>query len=96
MRPDIFPSALENLIRDVREFSNEYQLIVPRMGSGKRLKIKIEPARTDIHGETMERAVRKFVETVKYRITITPDVEIVETGKLPRFELKAKRLIRED
>jgi phenylacetate-coenzyme A ligase PaaK-like adenylate-forming protein len=43
----------------------------------------------------MAQAVEKFIETVKYRITITPDVEIAEIGKLPRFELKAKRLIRE-
>ena len=45
--------------------------------------------------ETMDAAVRAFVEKFKYRITVTPDVEIVEPGKLPRFELKAKRLIRE-
>jgi phenylacetate-coenzyme A ligase PaaK-like adenylate-forming protein len=42
----------------------------------------------------MTRAVEKFSETVKYRITITPDVEIAGIGELPRFELKAKRLIR--
>ena len=43
----------------------------------------------------MAQAVNKFIETVKYRITITPVVEIVGIGELPRFELKAKRLIRE-
>jgi phenylacetate-coenzyme A ligase PaaK-like adenylate-forming protein len=43
----------------------------------------------------MARAVEKFIETIKYRITITPDVEITQIGELPRFELKAKRLIRE-
>jgi phenylacetate-CoA ligase len=62
---NVFPSAIENLIRQVPEFSNEYQIVIPKMGSGH-----------------------------KYRITITPDVEIVGVGELPRFELKAKRLIR--
>jgi len=93
---NIFPSAIENLIREVPEFSNEYQIVVPKMGKGRHLKIRVEPDRSDISKESMEDAVNKFVETFKYRITVTPDVEIVEVGKLPRFELKAKRLIREE
>jgi phenylacetate-CoA ligase len=92
---NIFPSAVENLIREVPEFSNEYQIVVPRMGSGKRLKIRVEPERAEIDNLQMQQAVKKFIETVKYRITITPEVEIAEIGELPRFELKAKRLIRE-
>jgi len=92
---NIFPSGIENLIREVPEFSNEYQLVVPGAGSGKHLKIRVEPATDRISNENTEEAVKKFIETVKYRITITPDVEIVEMGKLPRFELKAKRVIRE-
>ncbi|NQU14038.1 MAG: hypothetical protein HQ561_07810 [Desulfobacteraceae bacterium] len=43
----------------------------------------------------MGEAVQRFMENVKYRITVTPEVEIAEIGELPRFELKAKRLIRE-
>jgi len=93
---NIFPSAMENLVRQVPEFSKEYQLVIPRMGSGKRLKIRVEPAGPHISSENMDHAVRKFVQNVKHRITLTPEVEIVETGKLPRFELKAKRVIREE
>ena len=92
---NIFPSAIENLIRQVAEFSNEYQIVVPKIGSGKHIKIRIEPATMDVPGERMQQAVKQFIQTFKYRITVTPDVEIVEIGKLPRFELKAKRLIRE-
>ena len=93
---NIFPSAIENFIRDVPEFSNEYQIIIPKIGSGKHLKIRVEPATADIPKERIMQAVKKFTETFKYKITITPDVEVVEIGELPRFELKAKRLIRED
>lgn len=93
---NIFPSAIENLIREVKEFSNEYQLIVPKMGSGKHLKVRVEPAGADISGEKIEEAVQRFIQNVKYRITVTPEVEIAGIEELPRFELKAKRLIRED
>jgi phenylacetate-CoA ligase len=92
---NIFPSAIENLIREVPEFSNEYQIVVPAMGSGKHIKIRVEPDTAEIDNLSMQQAVKKFIENVKYRITITPDVEITEIGELPRFELKAKRLIRE-
>ncbi|MFH1243619.1 MAG: AMP-binding protein [Pseudomonadota bacterium] len=93
---NIFPSAIENLIRDMEEFSNEYQLVVPKMGSGRHLKVRVEPATSEISKDRMEQAVRRFIETVKYQITVTPDVEIVEIGELPRFELKAKRVVREE
>jgi phenylacetate-CoA ligase len=91
---NVFPSAIENLIRQVPEFSNEYQIVIPKMGSGQHIIIRIEPETAEIADQQMAQAVKKFIETVKYRITITPDVEIVGVGELPRFELKAKRLIR--
>ncbi|MBC8176452.1 MAG: phenylacetate--CoA ligase family protein [Desulfobacteraceae bacterium] len=92
---NIFPSGIENLIRQKAEFSSEYQIVVPRLGSGKRMKIRVEPASDQISETEMSQAVQEFIETFKYRITVTPDVEIAKVGELPRFELKAKRLIRE-
>ncbi|WP_051184962.1 phenylacetate--CoA ligase family protein [Desulfatiglans anilini] len=92
---NVFPSAIENLIREVEVFSNEYQIVVPRMGSGKRIRIRVEPASEDVSAEKLERAVRDFIEHFKYMVTFTPEVEIVGVGELPRFELKAKRVIRE-
>jgi phenylacetate-coenzyme A ligase PaaK-like adenylate-forming protein len=59
------------------------------------MKIRVEPASDQISKGDMDRAVQQFIETFKYRITVTPDVEIAKVGELPRFELKAKRLIRE-
>jgi phenylacetate-CoA ligase len=92
---NIFPSAIENLIRQVPEFSSEYQIIVPRIGTGKHMKIRVEPASADLSAEKIAETVEKFIKNFRYRITVTPDVEVAEVGELPRFELKAKRLIRE-
>ena len=91
---NIFPSAVENLIREVPEFSNEYQILVPAVGSGKRLVIRVEPADPGVPRARLDRAMERFVETFKYRITVTPEVEIAEPGALPRFEHKARRVIR--
>jgi phenylacetate-CoA ligase len=91
---NIFPSAVENLIRDVEEFSNEYQIVVPKPGSGRHMKIRVEPANKEIPRERIEQVVQQFIEKFRYLITVTPEVEVVQVGELPRFELKAKRLIR--
>ncbi|RPJ02375.1 MAG: phenylacetate--CoA ligase, partial [Deltaproteobacteria bacterium] len=91
---NIFPSAIENFIRETKEFSNEYQLCVPKMGSGEHLTIRIEPVSPDMPPEEMERAVKAFKETIKFRIGITASLEVKEAGSLPRFEGKARRVIR--
>lgn len=93
---NIFPSALENFIRAVDVFSTEYQIVVPKKGSGKRLKIRVEPKEEGIPLEEMNKKIAMFVSEVKYHIGITPEVEVVRIGELPRFEHKAKRIIKEE
>ncbi len=92
---NIFPSAIENFVRGTKEFSNEYQVIAPRMGSGMRLRIRVEPSTPALSKEEMDRAVKAFKETFKFRIGVIPDVEVAKIGELPRFEGKARRVIRE-
>ena len=93
---NVFPSAIENVIRKVDCFSNEYQIVVPAMGSGKRLKIRVEPTTDPVSSKDMQKALDQFLEEFKYRITFTPEVEVAEVGELPRFELMAKRVIRDN
>jgi phenylacetate-CoA ligase len=92
---NIFPSAIENFVRQVPEFSNEYQLVVPRQGSGKKLRIRVEPATADIPDDRLQRAVKALLDNIAYNIKVTPDVEVAAVGSLPRFEGKARRIIRE-
>jgi phenylacetate-CoA ligase len=92
---NIFPSAIENFVRGTGAFSNEYQVIAPKMGSGKHLRIRVEPSSPAISRGEMDQAVKAFKDVFKFRIGVTPDVEVVKIGELPRFEGKAKRVIRE-
>jgi phenylacetate-CoA ligase len=92
---NVFPAQVQELLHQVEEFSQEYQLLVPPQGSGRHLRIRVEPAREGIAASAIAAARDCLVETVKYRITITPEVEVCEIGSLPRVEGKAKRLVRE-
>lgn len=93
---NVFPAQVQDLLHQVDEFSQEYQLIVPSQGSGRRLSIRVEPAREGLSGSQIEAARERLVEMVKYRITVTPEVQVCEIGSLPRVEGKAKRVVRED
>lgn len=93
---NIFPSAIENFIRRVPEFSNEYRLVVPPQGSGKKLCIRIEAVSKDLSGDRVQTAIKGFIKEIVYNIKITPEVELAEPGSLQRFEGKARRLIREN
>ena len=92
---NIFPTQIQNLLHEVDEFSQEYQLVAPPLGSGKHLRIRVEPANEHLTQVQLKKARDFLIEAVKYRITVTPEVEVCEMGSLPRVEGKAKRLIRE-
>ncbi len=92
---NVFPSAIENLIRKVYNFSNEYQIVVPKKDSKKRIRIRVEPVSDQLSQKEMQDSVERFIEDFKYSVMFTPDVEVSEPGELPRYEGKAKRLIRE-
>src|SRR4030043_226437 len=91
---NFFSFALENFVRQTKEFSNEYQVIAPKMGSGKHLRIRVEPSSPALSQEEMDRAVKSFKEIFKFRIGVSPDVEVVKIGELPRFEGKVIGVIR--
>jgi phenylacetate-CoA ligase len=93
---NIYPSVLERLIRGFKQFSSEYQIIVPEMGSGKRLKIRVEPRSEALGKKDLEKASAKLVEEIKWKVKVTPEIEIARMGSLPRFELKARRVVREE
>jgi phenylacetate-CoA ligase len=92
---NVFPTQLQELLHQVGEFSQEYQLVVPPQGSGKHLRLRVEPAREGIAPAAVAAARECLIEMIKYRITLTPEVEVCEIGALPRVEGKAKRLVRE-
>ena len=65
---NIFPSAIENFIRGIRILSNEYELVIPKHGSGKRLTIRVEPASPEISDEQAKEAVKQLAEDILYNI----------------------------
>jgi phenylacetate-CoA ligase len=93
---NIYPSGIENFVRGLKQFSTEFQIIVPKVAIGKRLKIRVEPASASILENELKQASASLMESIKWKIGITPEIEITSIGSLPRFEVKAKRVIKEE
>lgn len=86
---NVFPSAVEEVIRSIHEVA-EFSLEVEQSGSLADLRITIEP----VAGVDAAGLARQVAETVRDRLLFRPIVSTVEPGRLPRFEMKAKRLVR--
>lgn len=82
---NIFPSAIENLIRRVSGVS-EFAVDVFRRDELDELEIRIEVPSGD-PGE----AAAEVAKEIHTDVGIRPLVHTVDTGSLPRFDLKARR-----
>ena len=92
---NIYPAAIDAVARQFDDIV-EYQAEVVRGPAGNRLRVRVELAPEVPAGATKAFATR-FAGAFQDRFFFRPDVEIVEAGSLPRFELKAQRfIIREE
>ncbi|MBI3733058.1 MAG: phenylacetate--CoA ligase family protein [Chloroflexi bacterium] len=83
---NVFPSAIENLVREF-EAITEFNIEVTREGELDEMAINVEVAYGD--GASVAQALASRVQQSLY---LRPRVQVVETGTLPRFQLKARRL----
>jgi phenylacetate-CoA ligase len=87
---NVFPSAVENVLREFSEIE-EFRVEIVDSSAMKEMKIVIEPGSQSSSVEGLgERVSRRIRE----RIGLRPHIELVAPGTLPRFELKAKRFFR--
>lgn len=87
---NVFPSAIENVMREFPEIE-EFRIETFERQALRELKLIIESSSDQGSGAALRDKVARLV---RHRIGLRPEVELVSAGKLPRFELKAKRFFR--
>ena len=87
---NVYPSAVEQIVREFNEIA-EFRLEVFTRRSLVQMRIVLEPSDVGL-AEVAERVK----SAVRDRLHFAPEVSLVEPGSLPRFELKARRLVRLD
>jgi len=92
---NVFPSQIEHVLSGIKGISGHYQIYVDRTGSLDVMEIFVEMTKNifnDSMNEILE--LKNHIEDEMYAIlNIKVKVNIVEPGKIPRSEGKAKRII---
>ncbi len=87
---NVYPSAVEETLRRFPEIA-EYQVVLTTANSLNELNVKIEPDPECIDVDSLVRRVENAFQT---NFSLRVPVVAVNTGSLPRFEMKAKRWIK--
>ncbi|MBN1109178.1 MAG: phenylacetate--CoA ligase [Methanomassiliicoccales archaeon] len=92
---NVFPSQVEHALMQHRELGNEFQIVVDRKDHMDSMLVRVElrpEAFTDDIVELNE--LREYISSrLKGVLNVSAKVELVQSGTLPRFEGKAKRVV---
>lgn len=95
---NVFPSAVEELVRRTPGLGDEYQLVLDRSvrdsaGFMKSLHLRVE--QIDTTADT-QRLATQLTREIKKVLSVTAKIEVLPLGTLTRFTHKAKRVVIED
>ncbi|RMF76045.1 MAG: phenylacetate--CoA ligase family protein [Planctomycetota bacterium] len=85
---NVFPSAIEGILRDVTGVA-EFRICVEQRGALRDLTLEIEATPS----VEQVRLAEVIADAVRERLCFRPTVRVVPPGTLPRFELKARRVV---
>jgi phenylacetate-CoA ligase len=89
---NIYPSSIDKVLSDIPGLGSEYQIHLTRDDRGRdHMLLKVERGEGVESGRADELG-REIVYVVKHKLMVTPEVEVVEYGALPRSERKSKRV----
>jgi len=94
---NIFPMQIERVLMAMPEVGTNYVIVVDREGYSDRLTVKVEVTPEAFHGTPGELLARqqRLAHALREELLVTPRVELVEPGSIPRGEGKAVRVIDE-
>jgi len=86
---NIYPSAIEDVLRASPGFGGEFRVIISRRESMDELLVRVELA----PGQDPASLEPQLRERLQARLGVRPRLDLVPQGTLPRTEFKAKRVI---
>jgi phenylacetate-CoA ligase len=86
---NVYPTVLEELLRRFPEVV-EFRIEIAQSAGMPTLRIEVEPART----EGARNLVRQVTQTIRDKLLFRPEVCAVLPGTLPRYEMKARRIVK--
>ncbi len=90
---NVFPSSIEAIVREFPEIV-EFRIVVSRQREMNHVRIDVEPQPL-LDEPSLAALTDRLSKTIKQRLQFHAEIALVPPGSLPRFEMKAKRLVRE-
>ncbi len=90
---NIYPSAIEGVLRAIEGFGGEFRVIVSRREAMDELLVRAECAASHAEPGAQAKLRATMTERLRARLGVHPVVELVDEGTLPRSEFKARRVI---
>jgi phenylacetate-CoA ligase len=90
---NVYPSAIEDTLRAIEGFGGEFRVIISRRETMDELLVRAEHAAGVGDEAARTRLAATMKERLRARLGVTPIVELVAEGTLPRTEFKARRVI---
>jgi phenylacetate-CoA ligase len=87
---NIYPSAIDAIVKDTPELNGEYQIVVDRPKGLDELTIRVEPRDASADAAEIVRAVQT---RMRLNSATAVNVEVVAPDSLPRFVYKASRVV---
>lgn len=92
---NVFPSQVESVILEMKEFEPQYMLVVDRQGMLDTLEIQVE-LRKELYSDEMGTLLglkKKLADRLKSVLSISANVKLMEPNSIPRSEGKGKHVI---
>jgi len=90
---NLYPSAIEDVLRGVEGFGGEFQVVISRQDSMDELLIRAEYIPAGNAEDPIDAVRTTMGERFRARLGLRPILELVPQGTLPRTEFKARRVI---
>ena len=90
---NVFPSSIEAVVREIPEVA-EFRIELRTVRAMQELCVAIEPTPEAV--DTVSRLIERVQSALRQRLGFVVDVRSAAPGELPRFELKSRRIVREE
>ena len=89
---NVYQTAVENLIGEMPEVSNSYELVLTREAENDAMTVRFEPLKS-IEREKWKDIAQRMSDRIHQALHVRLNCEPVAPESLPRYELKTKRII---
>ena len=89
---NIYPSTVDTILSSVPGLGSEYQIHITRDAEERdHMRLVVERGE-GVELRRGEELAREIIHSVRHKVMVTPEVEVVDYGSLPRSERKTKRV----